>query len=135
MASVKFAAFENKCILIFLNKRNVDIFMLMVFTFQCCLALKVEDATKALEATNGTALEKNGQILRVAYAKSILGPGSGASGASQSSSLAAAAIEAATFAQQVCFLSFSCYMLYGSHALINRETSSCTICWSFYFDH
>ncbi|KAK7250664.1 hypothetical protein RIF29_33232 [Crotalaria pallida] len=60
----------------------------------------VEDATKALEATNGTTLERNGQILRVAYAKSILGPGSGASGASQSSSLAAAAIEAATFAQQ-----------------------------------
>ncbi|KAK9270073.1 hypothetical protein L1049_025647 [Liquidambar formosana] len=60
----------------------------------------VEDATKALEATNGTTLEKNGQILRVAYAKSILGPGSGASGSSQSSSLAAAAIEAATFAQQ-----------------------------------
>lgn len=45
-------------------------------------------------------LEKNGQILRVAYAKSIVGPGSAASG-SQSSSLAAAAIEAATFAQQV----------------------------------
>ncbi|CAK9173357.1 unnamed protein product [Ilex paraguariensis] len=60
----------------------------------------VEDATKALEATNGTTLEKNGQILRVAYAKSILGPGSGASGTSHSSSLAAAAIEAATFAQQ-----------------------------------
>ncbi|XP_065850651.1 SUPPRESSOR OF ABI3-5 isoform X2 [Euphorbia lathyris] len=60
----------------------------------------VEDATKALEATNGTTLEKNGQILRVAYAKSILGPGSGASGSSQSSSLAAAAIEAAAFAQQ-----------------------------------
>lgn len=64
-------------------------------------ALQVEDATKALEATNGTTLEKNGQILRVAYAKSILGPGSGASGHSQSSSLAAAAIEAAAFAQQV----------------------------------
>ncbi|KAK4838014.1 hypothetical protein QYF36_010343 [Acer negundo] len=60
----------------------------------------VEDATKALEATNGTALEKNGQILRVAYAKSILGPGAGTSGSSQSSSLAAAAIEAAAFAQQ-----------------------------------
>ncbi|XP_027347440.1 SUPPRESSOR OF ABI3-5 isoform X2 [Abrus precatorius] len=60
----------------------------------------VEDATKALDATNGTTLEKNGQILRVAYAKSILGPGSGTSGTSQSSSLAAAAIEAATFAQQ-----------------------------------
>ncbi|XAR54852.1 hypothetical protein NMG60_11030164 [Bertholletia excelsa] len=60
----------------------------------------VEDATKALEVTNGTTLEKNGQILRVAYAKSILGPGSGSSGSSQSSSLAAAAIEAATFAQQ-----------------------------------
>ncbi|KAJ7000343.1 LOW QUALITY PROTEIN: hypothetical protein NC653_010968 [Populus alba x Populus x berolinensis] len=58
----------------------------------------VEDATKALDATNGTTLEKNGQILRVAYAKSILGPGS--SGSSQSSSLAAAAIEAAAFAQQ-----------------------------------
>ncbi|KAI0510280.1 hypothetical protein KFK09_010881 [Dendrobium nobile] len=57
----------------------------------------VEDATKALEATNGTTLEKNGQILRVAYAKSIHGP---SSGAPQSSSLAAAAIEAATFAQQ-----------------------------------
>lgn len=61
----------------------------------------MEDATKALDATNGTTLEKNGQILRVAYAKSILGPGSGPSGSSQSSSLAAAAIEAATFAQQV----------------------------------
>ncbi|KAF8380664.1 hypothetical protein HHK36_028154 [Tetracentron sinense] len=60
----------------------------------------VEDATKALEATNGTTLEKNGQILRVAYAKNIHGPGPGVSGASQSSSLAAAAIEAATFAQQ-----------------------------------
>ncbi|KAJ4828808.1 hypothetical protein Tsubulata_010824, partial [Turnera subulata] len=60
----------------------------------------VEDATKALEATNGTTLEKNGQVLRVSYAKSILGPGSGVSGSSQSSSLAAAAIEAAAFAQQ-----------------------------------
>ncbi|KAI7739605.1 hypothetical protein M8C21_022630, partial [Ambrosia artemisiifolia] len=58
----------------------------------------VNDATKALEATNGTTLEKNGQVLRVAYAKSILGPGSGAS-SSHSSSLAAAAIEAATFSQ------------------------------------
>ncbi|KAK9696955.1 hypothetical protein RND81_08G006500 [Saponaria officinalis] len=60
----------------------------------------VEDATKALDATNGTALEKNGQILRVAYAKSVLGPGAGPSGHSQSSSLAAAAIEAAAFSQQ-----------------------------------
>ncbi|CAL5441579.1 unnamed protein product [Camellia sinensis] len=60
----------------------------------------VEDATKALGATNGTTLEKNEQILRVAYAKSILGLGSGPSGSSQSSSLAAAAIEAAAFAQQ-----------------------------------
>ncbi|KAK1438457.1 hypothetical protein QVD17_04266 [Tagetes erecta] len=59
----------------------------------------VDDATKALEATNGTTLEKNGQVLRVAYAKSILGPGSGAS-SSHSSSLAAAAIEAAAFSQQ-----------------------------------
>ncbi|CAA0822450.1 suppressor of abi3-5 [Striga hermonthica] len=60
----------------------------------------VGDATKALESTNGTTLEKNGQILRVAYAKSIIGPGPAASSAPQSSSLAAAAIEAATFAQQ-----------------------------------
>ncbi|KAM0059809.1 putative G-patch domain, RNA recognition motif domain, Zinc finger, RanBP2-type, OCRE [Helianthus debilis subsp. tardiflorus] len=59
----------------------------------------VDDATKALEATNGTTLEKNGQVLRVAYAKSILGPASGAS-SSHSSSLAAAAIEAAAFSQQ-----------------------------------
>ncbi|KAJ6735231.1 RNA-BINDING PROTEIN [Salix purpurea] len=58
----------------------------------------VKDATKALDATNGTSLEKNGQILRVAYAKSILGPGT--SGPSQSSSLAAAAIEAAAFSLQ-----------------------------------
>lgn len=72
----------------------------------------MEDATKALEATNGTTLEKNGQILRVAYAKSILGPGSGTSGPSQSSSLAAAAIEAATFAQQVFhFVSFILWIL------------------------
>lgn len=63
--------------------------------------MQVDDATKALEATNGTTLEKNGQILRVAYAKSILGPGSGTLGPSQSSSLAAAAIEAAAFSQQV----------------------------------
>lgn len=61
----------------------------------------MKDATKALEATNGTTLEKNGQLLRVAYAKSIHGPGPGGAGSSQSSSLAAAAIEAATFAQQV----------------------------------
>ncbi|KAI5007049.1 hypothetical protein ZWY2020_046997 [Hordeum vulgare] len=57
----------------------------------------VEDATKALEATNGIRHEKNGHVLRVAYAKSTHGP---ASGASQSNSLAAAAIEAASFAQQ-----------------------------------
>lgn len=70
------------------------------------LVFQVEDATKALEATNGTTLEKNGQILRVSYAKSV-GPGSGASGSSQSSSLAAAAIEAAAFSQQVlCRLCF-----------------------------
>ncbi|KAE8696867.1 hypothetical protein F3Y22_tig00110637pilonHSYRG00117 [Hibiscus syriacus] len=60
----------------------------------------VGDATKALEATNGTTLEKNGQTLRVAYAKSILGPRSGTLRASQSSSLAAATIEAAAFSQQ-----------------------------------
>ncbi|XP_047092817.1 SUPPRESSOR OF ABI3-5-like isoform X1 [Lolium rigidum] len=57
----------------------------------------VEDATKALEATNGIRHEKNGQVLRVAYAKSTHGP---ASGSSQSNNLAAAAIEAASFAQQ-----------------------------------
>ncbi|KAJ6842776.1 SUPPRESSOR OF ABI3-5 isoform X1 [Iris pallida] len=57
----------------------------------------VEDATKALEATNGMTLERNGQMIRVAYAKSVHGPGTGGP---QSSSLAAAAIEAATFAQQ-----------------------------------
>lgn len=74
--------------------------MIMSFKLQPYI-FQVEDATKALEATNGTPLERNGQILRVAYAKSILGPGSGMSGSSQSSSLAAAAIEAATFAQQV----------------------------------
>lgn len=67
----------------------------------------MEDATKALEATNGTTLEKNGQVLRVAYAKSIHGPGSGTP---QSSSLAAAAIEAATFAQQVLAISI-CYII------------------------
>ncbi|KAI8031943.1 SUPPRESSOR OF ABI3-5 [Camellia lanceoleosa] len=61
---------------------------------------KVEDATKALGATNGATIEKNRQILQVAYAKSILGPGSAPSGSSQSSSLAAAAIEATAFAQQ-----------------------------------
>ncbi|KAL2930821.1 SUPPRESSOR OF ABI3-5 [Bienertia sinuspersici] len=60
----------------------------------------VEDATKALGATNGTNLERNGQILRVAYAKSVLGPGTGSTAYAQSSTLAAAAIEAATFAQQ-----------------------------------
>ena len=38
-------------------------------------------------------------MLRVAYAKSTHGP---ASGSSQSNNLAAAAIEAASFAQQVC---------------------------------
>ncbi|XP_071696312.1 SUPPRESSOR OF ABI3-5-like isoform X2 [Rutidosis leptorrhynchoides] len=59
----------------------------------------VADATKALKATNGTTLDKNGQILRVAYAKGILGPATGAS-SSHSSSLAAAAIEAAAFSQQ-----------------------------------
>lgn len=58
----------------------------------------MEDAAKALESTNGIALDKNGQLLRVAFAKSI-GPASGAN--SQGSAAAAAAIEAATFAQQV----------------------------------
>ncbi|MCO5566416.1 hypothetical protein L7F22_020093, partial [Adiantum nelumboides] len=61
----------------------------------------VEDATKALEASNGTTLDKNGQPLRVAYAKSTYGPGvSSSSNMQASNSLAAAAIEAATFAQQ-----------------------------------
>lgn len=75
--------------------RNKEISAVFCFKLQP-YDFQVGDATKALEATNGTTLERNGQILRVAYAKSILGPGS-----SQSSSLAAAAIEAATFAQQV----------------------------------
>ena len=91
--------------------------MAVVFTILSS-CLQVEDATKALEATNGTTLEKNGQILRVAYAKSILGPGSGASGTSQSSSLAAAAIEAATFAQQVCLPVICCIF----HVLLEVET-------------
>ena len=51
-----------------------------------------------LEATNGISLDKNGQLLRVAFAKSIHGS---SSSASHASSVAAAAIEAATFAQQV----------------------------------
>ncbi len=58
----------------------------------------MEDAAKALGSTNGIALDKNGQLLRVAFAKSI-GPASAAT--SQGSAAAAAAIEAATFAQQV----------------------------------
>lgn len=61
----------------------------------------MEDAAKALESTNGIALDKNGQLLRVAFAKSI-GPASAAT--SQGSAAAAAAIEAATFAQQVLVL-------------------------------
>ncbi|CAN8254594.1 unnamed protein product [Cochlearia groenlandica] len=60
----------------------------------------VEDATKALEATNGTIFEKNGKILRVAYAKSVHGSGIGMSTPSHSNNLAAAAIEAAAFSQQ-----------------------------------
>ncbi|KAG8382961.1 hypothetical protein BUALT_Bualt05G0134400 [Buddleja alternifolia] len=78
---------------------NADEEMLR-YEFSKHAPIKVEDATKALETTNGTTLEKNGQILRVAYAKSIIGPGSAGPGASQSNGLAAAAIEAATFAQQ-----------------------------------
>lgn len=78
----------------------------------------MEDATKSLEAANGMALEKNGQIIRVAYAKSTLGPGSSSS-APQSSSLAAAAIEAATFAQQVL-----CFVFLGEHLLMPPDMSS-----------
>jgi RNA-binding protein 5/10 len=44
-------------------------------------------------------MKKNGQVLRVAYAKSTHGP---VSGSSQSNNLAAAAMEAASFAQKVC---------------------------------
>lgn len=81
----------------------------------------MEDATKSLEATNGMALEKNGQIIRVAYAKSTLGPGS--SSAPQSSSLAAAAIEAATFAQQVlCFVFFYLFLI-GTLLCVSRRAS------------
>ncbi|XP_031124991.1 SUPPRESSOR OF ABI3-5 isoform X2 [Ipomoea triloba] len=82
------------------NNSNQQCSNILFFHCKGRLYLIVEDATKALEATNGTTLERNGQILRVAYAKSILGPGSGGPGASQASSLAAAAIEAAAFAQQ-----------------------------------
>ncbi|XP_073290526.1 SUPPRESSOR OF ABI3-5 [Primulina huaijiensis] len=93
----------------------------------------VEDATKALDATNGTTLEKNGQILRVAYAKSIIGPGSAASGASQSSSLAAAAIEAATFAQQVCYPLFcSTYNYFHVNQLFFFIYTICSI--GLYYD-
>ncbi|KAF8091155.1 hypothetical protein N665_0452s0024 [Sinapis alba] len=60
----------------------------------------VEDATKTLEVTNGTILDKNGKILRVAYAKSVHGSGTGISASSHASNLAAAAIEAAAFSQQ-----------------------------------
>ncbi|XP_057826098.1 SUPPRESSOR OF ABI3-5 isoform X1 [Cryptomeria japonica] len=60
----------------------------------------VEEATKALEFTNGMVLEKNGQVLRVQYAKNILGPSSASGAPTQANNLAAAAIEAATFAQQ-----------------------------------
>ena len=70
------------------------------FVMDASYAFKVEDATKALEATNGTMLDKNGHPLRVAYAKSTNGPGSSSS-AHSNNSLAAAAIEAAGFAQQV----------------------------------
>lgn len=63
--------------------------------------VQVEDATKAFEATNGTILDKNGKILRVAYAKSVHGSGTGMPASSHASNLAAAAIEAAAFSQQV----------------------------------
>lgn len=59
----------------------------------------VEEATKELEATNGHNWEKNGQVLKVAFEKSIHGPDS-STVPSQSSSLAVAAIDAATFSQQ-----------------------------------
>lgn len=82
--------------------------------------VQVEDATKALEATNRTALERNGKILRVAYAKSVHGSGTGISAPSHSNNLAAAAIEAATFSQQVledCFDPVSLVCI-GDHTLI-----------------
>lgn len=84
--------------------------------------VQVEDATKALEATNGTALEKNGKILRVAYAKSVHGSGTGIAATSHSSNLAAAAIEAAAFSQQVlkhCFLPVSLFVLVAQALIIN----------------
>lgn len=71
----------------------------------------MEDAAKALDSTNGVALNKNGQVLRVAFARSI-GPASAVS--AQGSAAAAAAIEAATFAQQVPILSADCYPLPNS---------------------
>ncbi|KAJ7565701.1 hypothetical protein O6H91_02G071800 [Diphasiastrum complanatum] len=55
----------------------------------------VEDAFKALEASNGKTIEKNGQVLKVLFAKS-----SYVTGQAHGNSLAAAAIEAATFAKQ-----------------------------------
>jgi hypothetical protein len=76
----------------------------------------VEDAAKALESTNGIALDKNGQLLRVAFAKSI-GPASAAT--SQGSAAAAAAIEAATFAQQVySFLPFCGYCYFCQNMIL-----------------
>lgn len=57
----------------------------------------VEEAAKALEVTNGMAPEKNWQVLRVAFAKNILGPGSTSFASTHASNLAAATIEDATF--------------------------------------
>jgi len=74
-------------------------------------SLQVEEATKALEATSGMALEKNWQVLRVAFAKNILGPGSTSFASTHASNLAAATIEDATFSQQVCIsISNQCYI-------------------------
>lgn len=77
--------------------------------------LQVEDAAKALESTNGVALDKNGQLLRVAFAKSV-GPASGST--SQGSAAAAAAIEAATFAQQVLWVSHCNCFVAGVYAFV-----------------
>jgi RNA-binding protein 5/10 len=46
------------------------------------------------------ALEKNWEVLRVAFAKNILGPGSTSFASTHASNLAAATIEDATFSQQ-----------------------------------
>jgi hypothetical protein len=86
------------------NLIGVSLQQTSLIIINCGIYSQVEDAARALESTNGTALEKDGQLLRVAFAKSI-GPSSTAT-PSQGSAAAAAAIEAAIFSQQVLILYF-----------------------------